>query len=253
MNGRDGGAQGAVVVLPVFNEEENLPELLRAASAHPSIRGVVAVDDGSTDSSPSILARRWDGVELHVVAHEKNMNLGPTIRDGLRRAFTLYGDTAAYVTMDADNSHPLELVDRMLEECRSGADVVVASRYVEGARQVGLSPLRRVLSDGANVLMRLLFPIEGLRDYTCGYRCFDGRFLGRLLEGRVWKLLRETHFTATAELILAARLLSPRVREVPLVLRYDLKKGSSKMRIAATCLAYLSMFARMRRIWRSRG
>jgi len=165
------------VALPAYNEGANLGSLLRnleetlqSLERQGYRRSYVVVDDGSTDSTRAVLDRASENLPLTVVVHETNQGLGPTLRDSLRKAVELMDSDDVVVTMDADNTHPAPLMIRMVQRLEEGCDVVVASRYRYGSRTIGLSRYRRLLSLVASLLYRILIPIPGIRDYTCGYR-----------------------------------------------------------------------------------
>jgi len=235
-----------IVVLPVFNEEEALAQLLPQLAQHAPL-DIVAVDDGSRDRSAEIMRGcTYPGVAVTVLKHAFNQGLGRTIRDGLYHAATIAEDGDAIITMDADNTHPVDRIPLMTNLILNGADIVVASRYRRGSRVVGLTVLRRFLSFGANMLFRAAAPVGGLRDYTCGYRAVRAGLLQRAMAEGV-DLVTETGFASTAEIVLKLRRFRPVCREIPLVLRYDRKPTQSKMRVAKTIRDLLRM------LWSSRG
>lgn len=242
------------LVLPAYNEERSLPPLLercvpvaRALAAQGTPLRVLVVDDGSTDSTIAAAERFRDRLDLAVVPHGVNRNLGAALRTGLGAALERGepGDTIA--TMDADNTHDPELLPRMLETMKSaGADVVIASRYAPGGAEVGLTPLRRVLSRGASTLLTLVTPVTGARDYTCGYRLYRAETLRRAAAAWGGELVEEAGFTCMAEVLLKLGRTGARVAEVPLVLRYDRKEGASKMKVMRTIGRYFVLARRIR-------
>lgn len=234
------------VVLPVFNEEEALTQLLPQLAGLAPV-GIVAVDDGSRDGSAGVLGDfAHPEVAITVLTHEVNRGLGRTIRDGLYHVAGTAEAGDIIVTMDADNTHPVDRIPLMAEFIDNGADIVVASRYQRGSKVVGLTWLRRFLSYGANMLFRVAAPIPGLKDYTCGYRAVRAGLLQEAIRAGV-DLVTETGFASTAEIVLKLRRFRPICREVPLVLRYDRKPTQSKMRVAKTIGDLLRM------LWSSRG
>src|SRR5262249_32817039 len=159
-----------------YNEAENLGLLLAgleqtfavaAKAGHE--HAYVIVDDGSVDGTADLLKREAARLPITVITHSPNQGLGPTIRDGLVRAAGDCEDDDIVLSMDADNTHPHALVLRMVQLVAEGNDLVIASRYRTGARVVGLSRWREFMSWGARVLFQVVFPIRGVRDYTCGY------------------------------------------------------------------------------------
>lgn len=237
------------MLLPAYNEAQNLPALLSDLDALAAARAlrVLVVDDGSQDGTGEV-ARGWSGPSRPVVvAHERNRGLGAALRTGVGAILDRCQIQDVVVTMDADGSHRPSQIPQMLEEIRTGADVVIASRYRPGSRVRGVPPVRRLESLGARVLLSVLFPMEGVRDYTCGYRAYRVALLRRAHDHYGYRWITSRGFAATAELLLTLRPFRPVVREVPIDLRYDLKRGTSKMVPGRTVREYLGMMGRLLR------
>jgi dolichol-phosphate mannosyltransferase len=234
------------IVLPVYNEESALDQLLtRIRSAMAGVEyTVVVVNDGSRDRSAEIARERRSIMPLEVVDHDRNRGLGEALRSGLLRAGSLARNDDLIVTMDADDTHPPDLIGVMACRIEEGWDVVIASRYAGGAREVGLSLRRRMLSRGASALLGALFPMVGARDYSCGYRAYRASVVKKALEAYGPALVEEQGFACAVEVLLKLRKLGVRVTEVPLVLRYDQKKSASKMRVVRTVSRYLVLVAK---------
>jgi len=169
------------ILLPAYNEEKDLPPLLKRVKA--ALAGqeyqVLVVNDGSQDQTLSI-ARAWaEQMPLTVLDHGVNKGLGQAMLTGLSHAVEVAGPDDLVVAMDADNTHDPALTLRMAQQIFAGKDVVIASRYAPGGEEIGLTPIRRLLSRGASFLLRLFFPIQGALDYTCGYRAYRVEFLRR--------------------------------------------------------------------------
>jgi dolichol-phosphate mannosyltransferase len=242
------------IALPAFNEERSLPALLeRVAALGPAVarRGaelrVVVVDDGSTDGTIAA-ARRFEGtLALEVIPHGTNRNLGAALRTGLNAVLERGTDDDLVATMDADDTHDPALLPSLWDALeRDDADLVIASRYAPGGREVGLSWVRRVLSRGASLWLGLTARVPGARDYTCGYRLYRLATLRRA--ARAWgdRLIEEAGFVCMAELLVKLGRGGARVAEAPLTLRYDLKQGPSKMRVLRTIARYGAMVRRVR-------
>ena len=238
------------LVLPAFNEEANLGELLeQAETASADWSGdlrVVVVDDGSADGTAALASRWAERMSLRLERHAQNQGLGSTLEDGLRAAAAEAEDGDVVVTMDADATHPPVHVAEMLERIDGGADVVIASRYQAGAQASGLPLHRNALSVAAKLVARVAVGLPGVRDYTCGYRAYRAELLKRVLAESGGRLLREPGFASSMELLLALRPYRPRFAEVPFHLRYDRKESASKMRIGRTVARTLAMIARRR-------
>ncbi len=137
-------------VLPAYNEQEALPHLFDAigqAMADFALPyEVVIVDDGSRDETANIIRKRALSMPVLFYQHTVNQGLGATIRDGLKLAAENCADNDVIITMDADNTHPPGLVMRMVRQIQEGYDVIIASRFREGARVVGVPFIRHFLS-----------------------------------------------------------------------------------------------------------
>ena len=242
-----------ILVLPAYNESEAIGPLLdRVAPAFREVEGpasVLLVDDGSADGTAEAARAkaRELGLALDVAVHERNMGLGAALRTGLSRAKDMVGADGVIVVMDTDNTHDPGLMPDMVAKLRSGYDIVIASRYAPGGKEIGLSPLRRVLSRGASLLLRVFIPVRGARDYSCGYRAYRASTIRRAFEVFGDGFITESGFVSSAEILLKCAALPSRVAEVPLVLRYDLKGGASKMDVIATIRRYLRLAAAGRR------
>jgi len=248
-----------VVMLPAYNEVDSIAPLLsRIARTFEEIDGdasVLLVDDGSTDGTVERAEEtaRSAGLQLTVAAHGTNRGLGAALKTGFSRGSELVGRDGVLVGMDADNTHDPAVIPSMLKRLDDGYDVVIASRYAPGGEEVGLSLLRSILSRGASTTLRLFLPVKGARDYSCGYRAYRGSVLARAFEVHGDDLITETGFVSSAEVLLKLAYLPSRVAEVPLVLRYDLKGGASKMNITDTIRRYLRMITAGRKALRNRG
>ena len=237
------------IVLPAFNEEAGLPPLLRRIGESMEDEGlpyrVVVVDDGSTDRTRQVAEEAAKDFPVSVEVHEQNQGLGATVRDGILHVCKEGGDRDILVTLDADNTHSPGLIARMVRMVREGHHVVIASRYRPGARVRGVPPLRRVLSRGASVMMRLLFPTKGVRDYTCGFRAYDLGVLKRVTSESGDSFFDQDGFQVMVDILLKLRRQPDLIfGEVPLILRYDQKEGESKMDVAATVKKTLRLVRR---------
>jgi dolichol-phosphate mannosyltransferase len=238
------------VALPAFNEEEALPPLLAAIRSALEPVGieydVVVVDDGSRDGTAAVAKQAANYMPVRLVCHKVNSGLAAAIRTGISAALDRCGPGDVIVTMDCDNTHPPRLIPVMLAKIAAGRDVVIASRFQPGAEVIGVPRSRQLYSIGARWLFQLLFPIRGVRDYTCGFRAYRAEAL-RMASARYGDgLISETGFSCMADLLLKLRSLPLEMGEVPLELRYDRRGGGSKMRVLRTIRQTVSLLLRRR-------
>jgi len=235
------------VVLPAYNEAATIGSLLDrlvVTLEDEDIQyDVIVVDDGSTDHTAKVVAARANS-QVEIVRHEVNRGLGEAIRTGLLRAVERASERGVIVTMDADSTHVPGLIVRMIRVLSEGFDVVIASRFVPGARVVGVPLVRRLLSRGASVLFRLRFPITGVRDYTSGYRAYQAGVLVEAFADYGPSLIRASGFSSMVELLLRLRGRGLLMTEVPILLRYDQKGGFSKMQVGQNVRDLLRMLIR---------
>ena len=174
------------------------------------------------------------------------MGLGAAITTCLNHGIVGLADDDIVVAMDADNTHPPQLIARMVPMIREGHDIVIASRYQNGGRVVGLARHREWLSHGARLMMRALLPVRGCRDYTCGFRAYRVGLIRKAADELNGVFVRESGFACMADLLLTLNGFGAVVGEVPLLLRYDYKSGASKMRVFQTIQRSLRMIVRHR-------
>ncbi len=252
------------IVLPAYNEDAALPVLLEDIKHNCATipHQIVVVNDGSTDSTLEVVQNyARTHTNIHEVNHEENQGLGAAINSGFKYVLNYnqyqinrsdhlheeYYVPDMVITMDADNTQPADCIPLLYEEICSGSDLVIASRYVQGGEQHGLSLGRRGLSWGAGRIMKFFAPIKGVRDYSCGYRAYRLKLLAEGTRQYGPNIIRSRNFSGMVELLLKVAPLAERVTEVPLKLHYELKKGASKMRIGATIWGYGQLIYQIKR------
>jgi len=210
-----------LVVIPTYNEKENLADLVRAVLAHDGTR-VMVVDDHSPDGTGQIadaLAVEFPG-RVDVMHRTGPRGLGRSYVDGLRRA--LESDAALICQMDGDWSHDPKYLPAMIAACDT-SDVVIGSRYLNGVSVVNW-PLRRIiLSTFAN---RYIRSITGLRpmDCTSGYRCWRREALATLPLDKVVS----DGYAFLVEMLFEAYRRGARIGEVPIIF-VERRQGVSKL------------------------
>jgi dolichol-phosphate mannosyltransferase len=233
------------ILLPAYNEQRDLPRLLEKMEK--ALAGVdyrlVVVNDGSTDNTSEILERYAGNFKLDIVGHPINRGLGETERDGFEFIAWKAQPDDFVVRIEGDDTHEPKYLFDLIEKLKEGYDVVNTSRFQPGGGQLGVDGYRTFISRSANIFMRLMFRIRGVSDYSCGYRAYRARVIKDALDiyGNNFIQMRGMGFTSTLEIIVKLNILGCRFAEVPFVLRYDQKKGSSKMVGSLTMLGYFIM------------
>ena len=210
------------VILPTYNEAENLERIVGAVLEHlPESRRVLIVDDNSPDGTGEIADRLAAADESVTVLHRQlKEGLGPAYLAGFRVA--LDGGAERIIEMDADFSHDPGFLPRLIEATER-ADLVIGSRYVPGGGITEWGPMRRFISRGGSAYARAALGLP-IKDLTGGFKCFRRIVLETIdldtIEARGYAFQVETTYRAIKA--------GFRVVEVPIVFK-DRADGTSKM------------------------
>lgn len=215
------GSRTALVLLPTYNERENLPVIVEHLLAFPNVR-VMVIDDGSPDGTGQLadeLAAKSRG-RLTVMHRTGQRGLGRSYLDGMRAS--LATDADVVFQMDADLSHdPRYLPD--LIAATATHDIAIGSRYLQGVSVVNW-PLRRlILSTFANWYVRTITGLE-VRDCTAGFRCWRREAIARM---PLDEITSDGYSFQVETLFLAAEAGST-VTEVPIIF-VERRVGASKI------------------------
>ncbi len=215
----------ALVIIPTYNERENVENIVRAVFALSDPFDVLIVDDDSPDGTANIVRtlqqNEFKG-ELHLLQRTGKLGLGTAYIAGFR--WGLERDYQYFFEMDADFSHDPNDLPRLLAKCRDeGADVAVGSRYCKGGKLVNWPADRIILSRGASLYtaMILWMPVA---DPTAGFICYKRR----VLEALDLDNMRFIGYAFQIEMKYAAYRKGFSVKEVPITFK-DREKGQSKM------------------------
>ncbi len=210
-----------IVVIPTYDERENvsrlIPEVLAVA---PGIE-VLVVDDNSPDGTGELVDElKTKDERIHVLHRAGKMGLGSAYVEGFRIALDLGADTI--FEMDADFSHDPKYIPDFLEKIRE-YDVVLGSRYLEGVNVVNWPLSRLVLSLGANLYSRIITGVP-VRDLTGGFKCFRRE----VLEAINFADIRSDGYAFQIEVNFKSWKSGFRICEIPIVF-VDRHAGTSKM------------------------
>jgi len=243
------------ILLPAYNEEKALPPLVEKISRAMSQAGatyrILVVNDGSNDGTAQVLTELSGRYPLEVITHKYNRGLGEAARDGFEYLAESSAAHDVIVRMDCDDTHDPHYIPAMVAKLREGYEVVTASRYARGGGQVGVNWYRRIISRIANLLLKSVFPIRGVWEYTCGYRAYRASLVQDALDifGNRFIDLKGMGFTGTVEKMIKCKLMGARVAEIPFILRYDQKPGKSKVITSITTLGYFVLIAKYLVFW----
>lgn len=166
----------ALVIVPTFNERDNMAEVVRRLFDAAGERvDLLVVDDGSPDGTADFVAQLAEGNSgIHLMRRDRKLGLGTAYIAGF--GWGIERSYRAVVEMDADLSHDPADVPRLLDALEEGADLVIGSRYVYGGRVENWGRFRMALSSGGNLYARtwMGWPV---RDATAGFRAYRTSFL----------------------------------------------------------------------------
>ncbi|HEY2097695.1 MAG TPA: polyprenol monophosphomannose synthase [Pseudonocardia sp.] len=215
------GTKSLVVVIPTYNERDNLLQIVHRLHAAVPTAHALIVDDASPDGTGELadgLAAEDDRVQ--VLHRQAKDGLGAAYLAGF--SWALARDYQVVVQIDADGSHPPEALPAMLEEL-AGADLVLGSRYVPGGTVVNWPKHRQLLSRGGNLYSRLALGVQ-IKDITAGYRVFRRHLLAELALGEV----NSQGYCFQIDMAWRAVRAGFRVHEVPITFT-ERERGNSKM------------------------
>ena len=216
---------GAWLILPTYNEAENIEGLVRAALVQLESTGVehtiLVVDDGSPDGTGRIADRLAEELEpVRVLHRDRKQGLGRAYLAGF--ALALANGAELVLEMDSDFSHDPADLPRLIAAAKA-ADLVLGSRYVPGGGVTSWGPLRRLLSRGGSAYARILLGVP-VRDLTGGFKCFHRR----VLESIDLENVHADGYGFQIELTYKAVRAGFRVAEIPILFR-ERSVGTSKM------------------------
>lgn len=231
------------IILPCYNEEENIDNLiLECLDTEGKLHEngydliIMPIDDGSTDTTKEKLFN-WQKKSNKILPliHENNMGLGAGVMTGLTAFYNKSSDRDLAVIMDADNTHKPQYIISMIQKLNEeGLDCIIASRYLKSSKTIGVPLLRLFLSYGALFYYSIVLKVRNVKDYTCGYRLYSHAIIQKAFEKYGENFVTERSFACMMEVLYKLSRISAKFGEVPFELRYDDKRGASKMRILKT-------------------
>jgi dolichol-phosphate mannosyltransferase len=222
-----------LIIIPTYNEAENLRPLLEAIFSFVATTDILIVDDNSPDGTGELAdSIALEDSRVHVLHRPGKLGLGTAYIGGFKYAIA-YDYDAAF-EMDADFSHDPRYLPDFLTAIEH-ADLVIGSRYVHGGGTPNWSLVRRFISGGGNIFARFLLGIP-VRDCTAGYRCYRRE----VLESIDLDTIQSQGYAFQVELAYRVMQQGFRIVEVPIIFM-DRRVGKSKMsrKIVIEAFAYV--------------
>lgn len=213
----------SVVIIPTYNEKENIENIINAVFALPVMFDVLIIDDNSPDGTAAIVERmqkQWDG-RLHLLKRSGKLGLGTAYIMGFK--WCLNAGYEFIIEMDADFSHPPKKLLELRQACLDGADVAIGSRYVSGVNVVNWPMGRVIMSYYASAYVIIVTGMN-VRDTTAGFVCYRRN----VLEAIDLDKIRFKGYAFQIEMKFTAFKMGCRIKEVPIIF-VNRVLGTSKM------------------------
>lgn len=213
----------SVVIIPTYNEKENIENIINAVFALPVMFDVLIIDDNSPDGTAAIVERmqkQWDG-RLHLLKRSGKLGLGTAYIMGFK--WCLNAGYEFIIEMDADFSHPPKKLLELRQACLDGADVAIGSRYVSGVNVVNWPMGRVIMSYYASAYVRIVTGMD-VRDTTAGFVCYRHN----VLEAIDLDKIRFKGYAFQIEMKFTAFKMGCCIKEVPIIF-VNRVLGTSKM------------------------
>lgn len=213
----------SVVIIPTYNEKENIENIINAVFALPVMFDVLIIDDNSPDGTAAIVERmqkQWDG-RLHLLKRSGKLGLGTAYIMGFK--WCLNASYEFIIEMDADFSHPPKKLLELRQACLDGADVAIGSRYVSGVNVVNWPMGRVIMSYYASAYVRIVTGMN-VRDTTAGFVCYRRN----VLEAIDLDKIRFKGYAFQIEMKFTAFKMGCCIKEVPIIF-VNRVLGTSKM------------------------
>lgn len=227
------------ILIPVYNEAENLPLLYKNLSVVKADHNLhfVIVDDCSKDKSVELCHQLFRDTAYTILTKEVNGGPGDSFNMGFNWILENSKTDDLVVTIEADNTSDLGILPEMLAMQSFGYNLVLASVYAQGGGFSKTSFFRKLISFIANMFFRAVYDVKILT-LSSFYRIYSVDLLRRIKE-KYGIIIKERGFICMLEMLLKAISVNARVIEIPMVLRSDKRIGKSKMKILKTTKTYL--------------
>jgi dolichol-phosphate mannosyltransferase len=243
------------VIVPVFNEAENLETLFTSirnmVSAFDGIyhTQIIMVNDGSTDDTAAKAATLASGLDFLLLNHVSNLGPGRAFATAFEWLATRLNHSDWVLTIEGDNTSRLEVVQQMFKRAEEGFEVILASIYIYGGGISNTNTLRVILSNIANTFVKEFLGIQGIMTVSSFFRLYQAPVLCRLQDQYGVEIIERRGFESMVEMVMKLVIMEATISEVPMMLDTSLRAGKSKMKIARTIMGYFALLGYKRK-WR---
>ncbi|HRZ25839.1 MAG TPA: glycosyltransferase family 2 protein [Spirochaetota bacterium] len=224
------------ILVPIYNEAENLRQLVEEIFSVCQGCTAVFIDDNSSDNTANILADLSRSFPIRHYVRKNERGYGSALKHG----FELVKDADIIITMDGDRSHDPKTIPAMIKAIsEDGYDITIGSRYVKGGVILDWPLFRRIISALTNFAVRISLS-TGIRDNTSGFRAYSGYAVRTFLSN-----IRSSGYYVLEEILFISTNRGLQIFEVPIVFA-DRKEGISKAKIFKEAIGLIKMVVRLR-------
>jgi dolichol-phosphate mannosyltransferase len=226
----------SIVIIPTYNEKENISNIIKAVLDKKDNFHVLIVDDSSPDGTGEIVKKliQQNPERIFLEERKEKSGLGTAYIHGFKWA--IQNDYEYIFEMDADFSHDPDDLPRLLHTCaKQDTDVCIGSRYVPGGKIINWPKTRFWLSYYASFYVRIILGIK-IKDTTAGFKCYTKKVLEKIDLDNIWFV----GYAFQIEMKYTAIKLGFKVKEIPIVFK-DRELGESKMNIGIFKEAFIGV------------
>ncbi len=224
--------EGVSVLIPTYNERENVSLLLPKLLELPFVEEIIVIDDGSVDGTREFIKElKKNNPKIKLIERSAKLGIGTAYKEGIKKASCDF-----IVTMDADLSHDPSDLYKFISKIKN-ADLVIGSRHLEGSQIVGWNLYRTITHLVANLLVKIILGIN-LSDATSGYRIYRTEIIKK-----IEKNIKSKGFSFQIETLFYIYKLKYKIVEVPIKF-INRKKGISKFNLLEI-LAFILILLRL--------
>ena len=224
------------VVIPAYNEESRLPKTIKEISNYllskPYTYEILVVDGGSTDKTPDVVKALFSEINNLRMIRVENFGKGYAVKSGMLETKGKYR-----IFTDADNSTPINQVEKMWPWFKEGYDVVIGSRDIKGANIAVSQPFYRILLGNIfNLIVQVLTGLWGIPDTQCGFKGFSAQSAENIFSKTEIKA-----FGFDPEVLVLAKKMNYKIKEIPVTWINDLNSKVNFMSMVKMLLEVLTI------------